>query len=182
MLSTRQIFITISILFLTNILKANDTIQINQNQYFIDFDKSLVVTNIDVGLVNSTWTDTKTHILLNEVCELSTPISNIEIGVAYSIFISSQNTNFILYFTELPIISITTTNTIVDEPNVLANFKLIESNQNFLESSIGIQYRGGWSQSLPKKSMEIEFWTDNTGNETQNHPLLGMTNDDSWNL
>ena len=182
MLSTRQIFITISILFLTNILRANDTIQINQNQYFIDIVKNLVVTNIDVGLVNSTWTDTKTQILLNEVCEFSTPISNIEIGVAYSIFIPSQNTNFILYFTELPIISITTTNTIVDEPNVLANFKLIESNQNFLESSIGIQYRGGWSQSLPKKSMEIEFWTDNTGNETQNHALLGMTNDDDWNL
>lgn len=182
MQSTRQIFITISILFLTNILRANDTIQINQNQYFIDIDKNLVVTNIDVGLVNSTWTDTKTHILLNEVCEFSTPISNIEIGVAYSIFIPSQNTNFILYFTELPIISITTTNTIVDEPNVLANFKLIESNQNFLESSIGIQYRGGWSQSLPKKSMEIEFWTDNIGNETQNHALLGMTNDDDWNL
>lgn len=169
-------------MFLTNILRANDTIQINQNQYFIDIVKNLVVTNIDVGLVNSTWTDTKTQILLNEVCEFSTPISNIEIGVAYSIFIPSQNTNFILYFTELPIISITTTNTIVDEPNVLANFKLIESNQNFLESSIGIQYRGGWSQSLPKKSMEIEFWTDNTGNETQNHALLGMTNDDDWNL
>ena len=81
MQSTRQIFITISILFLTNILRANDTIQINQNQYFIDIDKNLVVTNIDVGLVNSTWTDTKTHILLNEVCEFSTPISNIEIGV-----------------------------------------------------------------------------------------------------
>ena len=68
MQSTRQIFITILILFLTNILRANDTIQINQNQYFIDIDKNLVVTNIDVGLVNSTWTDTKTHILLNEVC------------------------------------------------------------------------------------------------------------------
>ena len=30
--------------------------------------------------------------------------------------------------------------------------------------------------------MEIEFWTDNIGNETQNHALLGMTNDDDWNL
>lgn len=182
MLSIRRIFLTISILFLTNIVRANDTIQINQNQYFIDISKNLVLTNIGVGLVNSTWTDTKTHILLNEVCEFSTPISNIEIGKAYSIYIPSQNANFLLYFTELPIISINTNNTIVDEPNVLANFKMIETNQNFLESYIGIQYRGGWTQSLPKKSMEFKFWTDETGNETQDYSLLGMANDDGWNL
>lgn len=182
MLKNKYIIITIILLSLTSIVKANDTIQINQNQYFIDYNKNIVVTNIDVGLVNSTWTDTKTHIFLNEVCAFSNPILNIEIGIAYSIFIPSQNAFFSLYFTELPIISITTTTTIVDEPNVLANFKMIETNQNYLESNIGIQYRGGWSQSLPKKSMEIEFWADTTGNQTQDYSLLGMVNDDDWNL
>jgi len=179
---TIKTFITILFLFLITIVKANDVIQINQNQYFIDISKNIVLTNIDIGLVNSTWTNTKTHILLNEVCEFSAPITTIEIGVAYTIYIPSQNSNFVIYFTELPIISITTNFTIVDEPNVLANFKMIETNQNFLESYIGIQYRGAWSQSLPKKSMEIEFWTDATGAETQNHALLGLVNDDDWNL
>ena len=159
--------ISVAFLFLSTIAKANDTIQINQNQFFIDINKSLVLTNIDVGLVNSTWNNNKTHIMLNEVCEFSAPISNIEIGLAYSIFIPSQNSNFTLYFTELPIINITTNFTIVDEPNVLANFKMIESNQNFLESFIGIQYRGASSQALEKKSMEIEFWKDENGTETE---------------
>lgn len=59
---------------------------------------------------------------------------------------------------------------------------MIETNQSFLEFHIGIQYRGGWSQSLPKKSMEIEFWTDSTGTETVDHSLLGMRSDDDWNL
>lgn len=175
-------FITISFLFLITIIKANDTIQTNQNQYFIDINKNLVLTNMDIGLVNSTYTKTKTHIFLNEVCEFLVPITTIETGLAYTIYMPSQNSSFVIYFTELPIICITTNFAIVDEPNVLASFKMIETNQNLLESFIGIQYRGGWTQSLKKKSMEIEFWTDSTGIETQNHSLLGMVNDDDWNL
>lgn len=181
-MSLRKIFITLALLALATTVNADDTIQIDRNQYFIDFDKNLVLTNLAVGLVNSTWTNTKTHIILNEVCEFSTPVSSIEIGTAYSIFIPSQNAYHLLYFTELPIISITTNHTIVDEPNVLAYFSMIETNQSFLEFHIGIQYRGGWSQSLPKKSMEIEFWTDSTGTETVDHSLLGMRSDDDWNL
>ncbi|WP_026473785.1 CotH kinase family protein [Alkaliflexus imshenetskii] len=179
---TRKIFVTLCLLFLIVTVNANETIQINQNQYFIDLNKKLVLTNIGVELVNSTWNGTKNHIYIGEACEFLNPVTNIEIGVEYLIFIPSQNTNFSLFFTELPIISINTDNTIVDEPNVLANFKMIETNQNYLESYVGIQYRGASSQSYPKKSMEIEFWTDNTGNTTQDYSLLGMVNDDDWNL
>ncbi|MEZ5059202.1 MAG: CotH kinase family protein [Saprospiraceae bacterium] len=182
MILLRNPLIIFSLICLPILLKAGDTIRINPNQYFIDFDKKLVLTNVDVGIVNSTWTNTKTHILLNEVCVFLTPNSNIEIGTAYSVIIPSQNTSFALYFTQLPIISIATNYTIVDEPDVLANFKMIESDQNYLESYVGIQIRGGWTQTLPKKSMEIEFWTDTTGNETQDFSLLGMVNDDDWNL
>jgi spore coat protein H len=170
--------------FITNsfIATANETIQINDNQYFIDYDKKIVLTNLDVHWINNTWTNSKTHVQLNEICTFSTPLNSVEIGTPYQILVPSLNEIFVLYFTKLPIISISTNFTIVDEPNVLAYFKMIETNQNFLESNIGIQYRGAWSQGLPKKSMEIEFWTDPTGDQTQNHSLLGMINDDDWNL
>lgn len=178
----RKVFVVMLLFFLAVIANANDTIKINQNQYFIDLSKNIILTNTEKDLINSTWTDIKTHIFLNEVCEFLTPVANIDIGIEYSIFMPSQNANFLLYFTELPIISITTNYNIVDEPDVLAYFRMIETNQHYLESHIGIQYRGGWSQSLPKKSMEIEFWMDSTGNKTQDYTLLGMTNDDDWNL
>ncbi|CAH8282593.1 putative secreted protein (Por secretion system target) [Mariniflexile fucanivorans] len=178
----KKTFTLIFTLLLTNIINANDIIQINQNQYFIDINKGIVITNMDVTTINSTWPNSKTHILLNELCEFTIPPVNIEIGTVYTIHIPSQNSNFALYFSELPIISIFSDNTIVDDPNVLAYFKMIETNQNFLESNIGIQYRGGWSQSLAKKSMEIEFWTDSTGAETEDYNLLGMANNDDWNL
>ena len=178
----KKIFILFLVLLLANIVKANDTIKINQNQYFIDTSKGLIITNMSVATINSTFSNSKTHIFLNELCEFTSPLANIEIGTVYSVYIPSYNSNFALYFSELPIISITTDSSIVDEPDVLAYFKMIETNQNFLESNIGIQYRGGWSQFLPKKSMEIEFWTDSTGTDTEDYTLLGMVNDDDWNL
>jgi spore coat protein H len=161
---------------------SNDTIQINSQQYFIDTTHQLAMSNMDVSLVNATWTDAKTHIFLDELCAFSTPVTNVEIGVAYEVFVPSRNSFFTFYFTALPMLSISTSFEIVDEPYVQGQFKLIESDQNLIESYIGIQYRGGWTQTLPKKSMEIEFWTDNTGDETQDFSLLGLRSDDDWNL
>ncbi|MFW5658285.1 MAG: CotH kinase family protein [Bacteroidota bacterium] len=162
--------------------RANDTIQINSNQYFTDMGKTLVITNADVDLINSTWTHAKTHIAFDEVWMFDSPVDEVEVGVPYNISNPSRNSVYQLYFTQLPLISITTDYEIVDEPDVVAYFRMIETHQQYLESHIGIQYRGAWSQTLPKKSMDIEFWTDSTGNEHQDYTLLGMVNDDDWNL
>lgn len=148
----------------------------------MDGSHSLVVTNADVNLVNASWPELKTHVFLGEVCSFAVPIASIEEGTAYEIYVPSEDAFFTFYFTELPIIHITTDFEIVDEPNVLAHFTMIESDQTMLESHIGIQYRGGWSQTLPKKSMEVEFWTDASGNDTQDFALLGMRSDDDCNL
>lgn len=59
---------------------------------------------------------------------------------------------------------------------------MIETNQNYLESLIGIQYRGAYTQTLPKKSMEFEFWADVDGNESVDYQLLDLVETDSWNL
>lgn len=169
-------------IFISIKMHANETIIVNQNQFFIDTTNHIVLTNMDIDYINTNWIGLKTNIMIGELCSFISPVSTIEIGTPYSIFIPSQNSNFILYFTEFPIISISTSNTIVDEPDVWANFKMIEKNQNYLESDIGIQYRGGYSQSLPKKSMEIKFWTDALGTDTEDHSLLNMVTEDSWNL
>lgn len=172
----------IFILIAANTLKANDTIRINSNQVFIDSKNRLIVTNENIDSINSKWPNLKTHVFLNEACIFTSPISNIKKGEKYTIYIPSKNSNYSVYFSELPIVSINTDKTIIDETNVLANFKMVESNQNLIESFIGIQYRGAYSQSLPKKSMEIEFWTDNTGVNKKDYSLLGMTTTDGWNL
>jgi hypothetical protein len=164
--------------------KPNDTIVIANDRYFIDQKRQLIITNVNVAWVNDQWKRTKTHIRMGDKYAFSSPVAQVEIGKAYSIAQSAQDSVFTLYFTQLPIIHITTKFKIKDQPSVLANFKMVESaaNTKITESYIGIQYRGNWSQTLPKKSMEIQFWKDTKGDEKQNFALLGMRNDDSWNL
>lgn len=161
---------------------AGDTIIINEDQYFIDSTHHLILTNIDTSYVNSEWTNSKTQVLLNETYTFSKPVTTIKIGTPYEVIRNTNNEVFILYFTELPIISIDTNETIVDEPDVLATFKMIEKNQDYTESYVGIKYRGSWSQTLPKKSLKIEFWEDSTGTETKKVSLLDLRKDDDWML
>ncbi|PAM96414.1 hypothetical protein B4N84_03055 [Flavobacterium sp. IR1] len=166
----------------TYISQANEKILIPSNQFHIDLNKALIVTNLDVNYVNTTWIGEKSSIALDTDYSFETPVNNIVIGTPYNIISSVDSKVYILYFTQLPIISIATTDVIVDEPDVLATFKMIESNQNAVVSNIGIQYRGAYSQTLPKKSLEIKFWSDEVGDETHDVSLLGMHAEDGWNL
>lgn len=161
---------------------ASEIIIIPSNQYNIDINKSLIVTNLDVNFINSTWINEKTSINFDVEYTFETPVNTIKIGIPYKVKNIIDNKIFTLYFTQLPLISIKTNDIIVDEPDVWGDFKLVESNQNSVVSNIGIQYRGAYSQSLAKKPFEIQFWNDEKGTETHDVSLLGMHEEDGWNL
>lgn len=164
------------------IVKANETIVLSSDMYGIDHSKKLIVSNNSVEDINTTYPNVKIIISLDVDYTFSIPVQSIETGTLYNVVHSGNNQTYKLYFTELPLIHITTPYTIVDTPKVWASFRLTENDGNSISSDIGIEYRGGYSQSLAKKSMEIEFWEDNTGEESVDYSLLGMHTDDSWNL
>ena len=83
---------------------------------------------------------------------------------------------------QLPIVTIEPSEDILDEPRTLVQFTLTEHDGTQTISPIGIEYRGGYSQSYDKKSMRIEFWDDATGDDTSNVSLLDMRSDDDWSL
>lgn len=88
---------------------------------------------------------------------------------------------YTLYFTQLPIISIESSNEILDEPKTLANFIYSDESQ-ILISKIGIELRGGSSQKFPKKTYDIEFWKDNEGSDNYNVQFGDLRSDDDWIL
>jgi hypothetical protein len=55
-------------------------------------------------------------------------------------------------------------------------------NGQTISSNLGIEIRGGFSQTYPKKSYRIEFWEDTLGKVTRDFSLLNMRSDDDWNL
>jgi len=82
----------------------------------------------------------------------------------------------------IPAIHINTENDIVDEPKVDATLTFIDEKGNSKEYIIGIEIRGGFSQSFPKKTYDIEFWQDESGNENIDVQFGDLRNDDDWVL
>jgi hypothetical protein len=150
-----------------------DTIYTNE-----DVEKGIVLINKEINEINALYPEEKSTVQSgNRQYTFVSPIKEFEYGVAYEA-VDSEHKNFDIYFTQLPIINIYTSNTIVDEPRVYAHFTLCQGNGDYVESAMGVEYRGSWTQTLPKKSFRIEFWEDETGNETKDFSLLGMRSDD----
>jgi len=89
----------------------------------------------------------------------------------------------------LPLVLISTSDTIVDEPRVIADMKIInhEGGMNHpddeptdYEGRISIEIRGATSQSFPKRSFSLET-QDYLGNNN-NVSLLGMPEENDWIL
>lgn len=83
---------------------------------------------------------------------------------------------------QIPTISIQTSEDIVDEPKVLGIFTYTGVDGEIISGNIGIEIRGGFSQSFPKKTYDIEFWEDMTGSETMDVQIGALRKDDDWIL
>lgn len=102
--------------------------------------------------------------------------------MAYTVLNSETEEFFTLYFTRLPLSYIETEEEIEDEPSKLGYLKIVESNGTVTENIIGVEYRGTSTQLYPKKSLKVEFWADETGEETVDVKVLSLRSDDDVNL
>jgi len=159
------------------------TINVSENHFNIDENNSLIVShiqNIENYANLSGFDEIILNLNQNDYYFYSTP-ANLEYSNSYLIKDANSSNQYTLYFTQLPIISIESTNTIVDEPKVLANF-IYSDEEQVLVSNIGIEIRGGSSQSYPKKTYDLEFWNDEIGDDTKNVQFDELRSDDDWIL
>lgn len=102
----------------------------------------------------------------------------------------TEGTPLKLVLSSLPLVNITTSETIVNEPKRPCQISLIDplsrTNKNqhyFPPHRAGIETRGGLAQSFPKKSYAIEFWYPDRDEEVEEGTsLLGIRNDGDWIL
>lgn len=86
-----------------------------------------------------------------------------------------------LYLTSLPIIHLQINHNIEDDVKRFGNFSYYDS-ESFLKSGLGIEHRGNLSLTFPKKSYDLEFWTDSIQKESKDLQFKGMRSDDDWIL
>ncbi len=174
--------ITLLCFFSFSLFAQKKTIEIDDIFFNKDESIKMILINKDVRTLNSEYPNLKNQIHAeNAYYTFAVPVGKFETGKKYSVT-NAYGTAYDLYFTLLPIINIDTTAQIVNEPRVFANFSLCENDGTIVEHGIGVEYRGGSTQAYPKKSLRIEFWNDENGDDTENLELLDMRSDDDWNL
>ena len=159
------------------------TINISENKFGTDEILSIIVSriqNIEDYQDIEDYDEIIISFGVNAYRFISNP-NNLEYSNSYIIEQLNSSNQYTLYFTQLPIIIIDTDNAIVDEPKVLANLVYTDDEQT-VTSNIGIELRGGSSQGYPKKTYDIEFWENETGDETIDMQFGELREDDDWIL
>lgn len=174
--------LTLSIGFIFSAIKsfAGDAIVVATSFYHIDNKHKIIVINQKVADINIDATTTKNYLTLDKTYTFVVPTVSVSTTTSYEVKL--QNITYTAYFTELPVVHVDTRNEIVDSPSVYAKFWMSETAGTITKSNLGIEIRGGWSQTYPKKSYELGFWDDTTGKVNRDISLLKMRNDNKWNL
>ncbi|MFT6416332.1 MAG: hypothetical protein ACJARZ_001679 [Dokdonia sp.] len=94
---------------------------------------------------------------------------------------NSDGRAFKTFITSIPLIQIDAPQGIVDEPKRLAQIKYTDADTTFT-SYAGIELRGSSSLIFAKKTYDLNFYKDSTGNKNVDVQLAGMRNDDDWVL
>ncbi len=166
--------------FFSNYFSAS-IIELPKESYRIDETKRLIICNTDLSKLQ--FDDEYIFIKIgNSDYRVLDNVKSFKKGIRYTIGLDGEFKRYSVYFTELPLLYITTELQIVDSPKILSKISLVENDGTITESNAGIEYRGDTSQSYPKKSYEIEFWSDESGDETKDITLLGMREDKDWNI
>ena len=93
----------------------------------------------------------------------------------------NANTEYRLYFTQLPLISIVTQDSIVDEPKVAGRLTYVDASQE-LTSDLGVELRGGSTLTSPKKTLDLELWEDSVSEKSIDAQFGELRSDDDWIL
>lgn len=173
----------LSLIFTVSCLSQTLNIEIDESHFGIDHNNSIVLSHIDM-IDDYTNTSEYQEIIISfnqQQYSFNTIPTRIEYSNSYTITSIITSDQYTLYFTELPIIAINTTQTIVDEPKVLAQL-IYADDEQIVNSNIGIEIRGGVSKSYAKKTYDIEFWEDEVGDESADVQFGTLRSDDDWVL
>jgi spore coat protein H len=108
------------------------------------------------------------------------PVAKLSTRASYRV--ASKGTTYTAYFTQVPVLAFGTRYQIVDTPSVYAHFVLTDTTGITAQSATGIEIRGDYSQTYPKKSFELSLWADTLGAASRELALLGLRKDNKWNL
>ena len=153
------------------------TITISPGRYQIDAVQKLIVCN----QVPASLTASATSIQLDHVYTFANPVSSLNTTQFYAV--TYKGTTYQLSFTQFPLVAISTQGVpIVQTVSRTANFSLTDVTGAVTNSFAGIDIHGASSAYYPKKSYNLEFWSDTINHTSKDVTLLDMRTDSDWIL
>ena len=176
----QKIYILFFIFIFVNLQSQTTyTVNIPTDRYQIDKTHQLIVCNIDLSQFPELDTYKNIDIELDSLYSFSANPGILSHEQSYSV--KHKETQYTLYFSKFPLIAINADQEFVDEPKRPANFVYADFNE-IKKSEVGIELRGGFSQRLPKKTYDLEFWEDATGDDNKDMQFGNLREDDDWIL
>jgi len=157
------------------------SLRLKADYSYVDHTNRLIVVH-DIQLSNYSELDKYKSLALT-IDDKSFTFVNTPAAVSHSnhYMVTDDGTEYTLYFTTLPIVSIRSDKTIRDEPKDKADFSYVNGNK-VIKSIIGIELRGGSSISYPKNTFDLEFWEDEITQASKDVQFGNLREDDDWIL
>jgi hypothetical protein len=164
-------------------VNAQGIVTINLSFFHADSSKRIILINAPLSQLNAAAAGNdsiKTLVVGGHPYTLARAVARFSTSASYQVTANSKT--YAAYVTQVPVLHLTTRHQIVDSPSVYANLVLADSTGTLAQSATGIEIRGAFSQSYPKKSYELSLWADTLGTTDRDLSLLGMRSDNKWNL
>ncbi len=161
---------------------AQGIVTFNPAFFHVDAGRNLILINAPLSQLSPAATSDSIRTLAVDGQHYTLRRAVARLGTAGSYQATANAKTYTVYFTQVPVLTLRTRQQIVDAPSVYANLVLTDTTGVLAQSATGIEIRGAFSQSYPKKSYELSLWADTLGAANRDLPLLGMRNDNKWNL
>ncbi|MFC5409334.1 CotH kinase family protein [Larkinella bovis] len=106
------------------------------------------------------------------------PVSSFQVGQGYPV--KTGSTPYTLYFTNFPLVKITTAGQqaiSTTNARTKGTITLANGNDPLFSTPMGIRIRGNISRGFPKKQYNVQLWKDPNGDEELETSLLGLRED-----
>lgn len=115
----------------------------------------------------------------NKKYRLSSAVKSLSYNKKYEV--NRAGKSFDLYITKLPVIQIDVDTLLNENTKVLGRYRYYNKGRH-VKSGVGIEYRGNLSLTYPKKTYDLEFWSDSIKNKSRDIKFKNLRNDDDWIL
>lgn len=165
----------------TTIAASADTLFVPSKYLAKDLNRNWLVCNAPLSSWSNELRSQATYLATGtETYALSSP-GIPDLGQTATL-VDGMGTTWTLSFSALPHFQLSAPNGIADEPKLPTTFVWCAPDGDSTGGWLGVEFRGATSQLYPKKSLDLELWTDASGSTSWDRSFLGMRSDDDWHL